>query len=88
MCQKCSQCVVIKFLNKTFASLPRTKIGSGNRFWMLFHGNMITVALRHADFPQFRQSHSKKAPVMVKLQSCVRFAGQTMNYVKNWVAEL
>ena len=30
--KKCSQCVVIKFLNKTFASLPRKKIQSGNRF--------------------------------------------------------
>ena len=32
MRQKCSQCVVIKFLNKTLASLPRKKIQSGNRF--------------------------------------------------------
>ena len=30
--KKCSQCVVIKFLNKTLASLPRKKIQSGNRF--------------------------------------------------------
>ena len=30
--QKCSQCVVIKFLNKTSASLPGKKIQSGNRF--------------------------------------------------------
>ena len=30
---------------------------SSNRFWMLFHGNMTTAALRHADFPQFRQLH-------------------------------
>ena len=30
--KKCSQCVVIKFLNKTFASLTRKKIQSGNRF--------------------------------------------------------
>ena len=30
--KKCSQCVVIKFLNKTFASLPRKKIQSSNRF--------------------------------------------------------
>ena len=27
--KKCSQCVVIKFLNKTFVSLPRKKIQSG-----------------------------------------------------------
>ena len=33
MRQKCSQCVVIKFLNKTLASLPRKKIQSGNRFF-------------------------------------------------------
>ena len=26
-------------------------------FWMLFHGNMTTAALRHADFTQFRQLH-------------------------------
>ena len=45
---KCSQCVVIRFLNKTFASLPRKKIESGNRFLMLFLRNMITAALRHA----------------------------------------
>ena len=32
MSQKCSQCVVIKFLNKTLASLPRKKIKSGIRF--------------------------------------------------------
>ena len=32
MRQKCSQCVVIKFLNKTLASLPRKKIQSGKRF--------------------------------------------------------
>ena len=32
MRQKCSQCVVIKFPNKTLASLPRKKIQSGNRF--------------------------------------------------------
>ena len=32
MRQKCSQCVVIKFLNKTFDSLPRKKIQSGIRF--------------------------------------------------------
>ena len=32
MRQKCSQCVVIKFLNKTLASLPRKKIQSGNHF--------------------------------------------------------
>ena len=30
--KKCSQCVVIKFLNKTFASLPRKTIQSSNRF--------------------------------------------------------
>ena len=32
MRQKCSQCVVIRFLNKTLASLARKKIQSGNRF--------------------------------------------------------
>ena len=30
--KKCSQCVVIKFLNKTLASLPRKKMQSGNLF--------------------------------------------------------
>ena len=30
---------------------PRTLIV----FWMLFHENMTTASLRHADFPQFRQ---------------------------------
>ena len=32
MRQKCSQCAVIKFLNKTLAGLPRKKIQSSNRF--------------------------------------------------------
>ena len=53
--KKCSQCVVIKFLNKTFASLPRKKYKVVIVYWILFHGNMTTAALRHADFPQFRQ---------------------------------
>ena len=55
--KKCSQCVVIKFLNKTFASLPRKNKQSGNRFFMLFHGDMTTDVLRHADFSQFKQLH-------------------------------
>ena len=46
---------------------------------MLFHGNMTTAALRHADFPLFRQLHWKKAPVKAKLQNCVKFVVQTMN---------
>ena len=37
MRQKCSQCVVIKFLNKTLASLPRKKIQSGNRFFGCYY---------------------------------------------------
>ena len=53
--KKCSQCIVIKILNKIFASLPRKKYKVVIVFWMLFHGNMTTTALRHADFPQFRQ---------------------------------
>ena len=57
MRQKCSQCVVIKFLNKTLASLPRKKIQSSYRFWLLLHVNMITAVLRHAYSPQFRQLH-------------------------------
>ena len=32
MRQKCSLCVVIKFLNKTLASFSKKKIQSGNRF--------------------------------------------------------
>ena len=54
MRQKCSQCVVIKYLIKTLASLPRKKIQSGNR---LLDVNMITAVLRHAYSPQFRQLH-------------------------------
>ena len=38
--QKSSQSVVIKFLNKIFASLPRTKWGVVIVFCMSFHGNM------------------------------------------------
>ena len=48
-------------------------------FRMLFHGNMTTAALRHADFTQFRQLHQKKTPVTTKLQNFVGFAVQTMN---------
>ena len=33
------------------------KTKSSNRFWMLFHGNMTTAALRRADFTQFWQLH-------------------------------
>ena len=41
---------------------------------------MITAALRHADFPQFWQSHKKKkTPATVKLQNCVGFGGQTVS---------
>ena len=50
-----------------------------NHFWMLFHGNMTTAALRRADFTQFLQLHLKKAPVTAKLQNFVGFAVQTMN---------
>ena len=34
--QECSQCVVIKFLDKTFASLARKKIEIGSRFVAVF----------------------------------------------------
>ena len=54
---------------------------------MLFHGNMTTAALRHADFTQSWQLHLKKAPVTAKLQNCVGFAVQTMNYITNCLAE-
>ena len=56
-------------------------------FWMLFHGNMTTAALRHADFTQFRQLQKKKAPVTAKPQNFVGFAVQTMNYITNYLAE-
>ena len=55
MRQKCSQCVVIIFLNKTFASLPRKKYKVVIVFWMLLHLNRITAVLRHAYSPQIRQ---------------------------------
>ena len=87
MRQKCSHCFVIKFLNKTLASLPRKKIQSGNRFWILLHVNMITAALRHGYSPQFRQLHLKKAPVTAKLQNFFGFAVQTMNQITNCLAE-
>ena len=54
---------------------------------MLFHGNMTTAALRRADFTQFKQLHSKKAPVTAKLQNFVGFAVQTMNYITYCLAE-
>ena len=57
MRKKGSQCVVIKFLNNTLASLPRKKIQSGNRFMDVIHVNMITAVLTHAYSPQFRQLH-------------------------------
>ena len=56
-------------------------------FWMLFHGNMTTAALRHAAFPQFWQLHLKKSPVMTKLQNFVGFAVKTMNKITNCLAE-
>ena len=40
---------------------------------------MITAAVRHADFPQFWQSHKKKTPATVKLQNSVGFGGQTVS---------
>ena len=46
---------------------------------MLFHWNKATAALRHADFPEFRQLRLKKTPVTAKLQNCDAFAVQTMN---------
>ena len=69
--KKCSQCVVKKFLNKTFASLPRKKPKVVIVFWMLFHGNMTTAALRRTDSTQLWQLHQKKAPVTAKLQNFV-----------------
>ena len=54
---------------------------------MLFHGNMTTAALRCADFSQFRQLYQEKAPGTAKLQNCVGFAVQTMNYITNCLAE-
>ena len=77
--KKCSQCVVIKFLNKTLAGLPRKRYKVVIVFWMLLHRNMITAVLRHAYSPQFRQLHKKKAPVTAKLQNFVGFAVQTLN---------
>ena len=57
MRQKRSQCIVIKFLDETLASLPRKKYKVVIAFWMLLHVNMITAVLRHAYSPQFRQLH-------------------------------
>ena len=51
MRQKCSQCVVIKLLNKMLASFFCFF------FLMLLHSNMITAVLRHAYSTQFRQLH-------------------------------
>ena len=83
--KKCSQCVVLKFLNKTFASLPRKNKQSSNRFfWMLFHGNMTTAALRHADFPQFMQLHQKKAPVTANSRTLLDL--QSKPWIKSPIA--
>ena len=58
MRQKCSQCVVIEFPNKTLASYQeKNKVVIV--FWMLLHVNMITAVLRHV-YSQFRQLHEKK----------------------------
>ena len=57
MRQKCSKCVVIKFLNKTTSSLPRKTIQSDNLFLDVINVNMITAVLRHAYSSQFRQLH-------------------------------
>ena len=48
-------------------------------FWMLFHRNMTTAALRHADFPLIQTVTLEKAPVTAKLQNFVGFAVQTMH---------
>ena len=65
---KILQCVVINFLNKTFASLPRKKIKSGNR---------ITVALRHV------ASVSVNAPVSVNVDNNGRYSSRYCKRVYN-----
>ena len=79
MCQKGSQCFVIKILNKTLASLPRKKIQSGNHFLILLHVNIITAVLRHSYSLNLGSYTRKKAPAMAKLQNCAGFAVQNMN---------
>ena len=69
--KKCSQCDLLVYQEK------KNKVVIV--FWMLFHGNLTTAALRRADFTQFWQLHLKKAPVTAKLQNFVGFAVQTMN---------
>ena len=46
-----------KFLNKTLASLPRTKIQSGNHFLDVITCKYDNSCARHAYSPQFRQLH-------------------------------
>ena len=46
---------------------------------MGLYDNIAAAVLRHAEFPEVRQSQKKKASVTVKLHNCVGFVGQTMN---------
>ena len=41
------------------------------------YDNRAAAVLRHAEFPEVRQSQLKKAPVTVKLHNCVGFVDQT-----------
>ena len=51
------------------------------------YDNIAAAVLRHAEFPEVRQSQLKKAPVTVKLHNCVGFVCQTMNKNANCTAE-
>ena len=50
---RCNENSLIKHLLVYQEKKPKVVIV----FFMLFHGNMTTAALRHADFTQFRQLH-------------------------------
>ena len=85
--RKCSQCVVIKFLNKTLASLPRKKIQSGNRFLDVITCKYDSSCAKTRIFPSIKAVTLEKAPVTTKLQNFVGFAVQTMNKITNCLAE-
>ena len=77
--KKCSQCVVIKFHNKTFASLPRKKYKVVIVFECYFMGIWQQLCLDMQISLNLVSYTRKKAPVTAKLQTFVGFAVQTMN---------
>ena len=70
--KKCSQCVVIKFLNKTLASLPRKKYKVVIVFWILLHVNMIItvhIPLNLGSYTREKHLSRQNSRTLLDLQS-------------------